>query len=490
MAQDFDKEMMYKAFCSRDPRFDGRFFVGVSSTGIYCRPVCSARMPKIENCSFFDSAAAAEAAGYRPCLICRPELAPEDYDPDVSSVLARRAAKYISENCSNGMRLQDAATALGCTDRHLRRVFEEEYGITPVQYLQTCRMLMAKSLLTETSLPILDIAMAAGFGSVRQFNNIFKQRYKMTPLELRKNTRVKKETEGNVSIMLGYRPPYRFAELLAFFSQRAISGVEVVRDETYFRTVRMKTKDGTMLSGWIKVTHISKKHALQLTISDSLLPVMPKVAGHVKNMFDLFCDPEAVASVLEKMNRMRSGLFVKGTRIPGAFEPFEMSVRAVLGQQITVHAAGVLAGRFVQKYGTAINTEIEGLTHLFPLPEEILDLDSNIEEQLGPIGIISSRARTIRSLSEVFADGSVVFESYADSEKEKEKLLKIKGVGPWTADYIAMRCMSDTDVFLGSDAGVKRALDFQNAGMLKQIAEEWRPWRSYATVCLWNSLQG
>ena len=488
MTYNIDKENLYEAFRSRDVRFDGQFFVGVSSTGIYCRPVCTARMPKKENCTFYHSAAEAEANGYRPCMICRPELAPGVFETDASLLLAKRAARYISENCSSGLSLTEAASALGCTDRHLRRVFEKEYGVTPVQYLQTCRLLLAKNLLTETSLSVLEVALASGFGSVRQFNHAFRQHYNLSPLVLRKNAGARTNTENPVTVTLGYRPPYRYRELLAFFEKRAIPGVEVVRDGKYYRTVRMETNDRKTVCGWISVSHLPKKNAICLSVSDSLLPVMPKVVWHVKTMFDLFCDPEAVASVLEKMNEIRSGLFIKGTRIPGAFEPFEMSVRSVLGQQITVHAAGVLAGRFVSEFGTRIETGMEGLTHLFPEPEEILSLEGSIEEHLGPLGIIASRARTIRSLARAFTEHSILFESYADPAEEKKKLLDIKGIGPWTADYIAMRSMADTDVFLGSDAGVKKALGEKDPKKTEETAKAWSPWRSYATVNLWNSL--
>ena len=490
MVNNIDKEKLYEAFRSRDVRFDGRFFVGVSSTGIYCRPVCTARMPKIQNCTFYQSAAAAEAAGYRPCMICRPELAPGVFETDASSLLAKRAARLISENCGSCLRLSDAARTLGCTSRHLRRVFEKEYGVSPVKYMQTCRLLMAKSLLSETDLSVTDVAMASGFGSIRQFNHTFRQQYNMSPLALRKNAGNPEKAEGTITITMSYRPPYRYREMLSFYEARAIPGVELVRDGSYYRTVRMETDDGKAVCGWLKVSHLQKDNAIRLTVSNSLLPVMPKVAWRIKMMFDLFCDPEFVAETLKSMNRIRPGLFVKGTRIPGAFEPFEVSVRSVLGQQITVRAAGVLAGRFVSRYGTSIETGIEGLTHLFSAPETILCLEGNVEEHLGPIGIIGSRARTIRSLAAAIKDRSVLFESYADPSEEKKKLLKIKGIGPWTADYIAMRSMGDTDVFLGSDAGVKKALMGKDPKESEELARAWSPWRSYATVNLWNSLGG
>lgn len=480
---------LYAAFKAKDARFDGRFFVGISSTGIYCRPVCRARQPRAENCTFFHTAAQAEQAGYRPCLLCRPELAPGASRMDAGASLARRAAAMLEENCGSGQSLEETASRLGCTGRHLRRVFIAEYRVSPVQYLQTCRLLLAKNLLTETDLPVLDVAMAAGFGSLRRFNDLFKNHYRLSPTALRRRMPEEKKREG-ITLALGYRPPYRWEEMLAFLAARAITGVEAVRDGRYLRTVRLVTAQGREVHGWVAVGHDAAKNALRLTASESLLPVLPQVLARVRHLFDLHCDPHAVYETLASMNDIRPGLFVLGTRLPGCFDPFEMAARAVLGQQITVKAAGTLAARLVAALGTPLDTGAEGLTHLFPPPAAITELGDAPENHLGPLGITAARARTIGALAEGLARGEIDFGPGAAPEAEMAKLLSLRGIGGWTAGYIAMRAMQWPDAFLETDAGVKNALAPRTPKQLLQIAEAWRPWRSYATVGLWNSLSG
>lgn len=478
---------LYAAFMAKDSRFDGRFFVGISSTGIYCRPVCRARRPKRENCSFYPTAAQAEQAGYRPCLLCRPELAPGASAADAAGSLARRAARLLEESCGSGLRLAQLAGRLGCTDRHLRRVFAESYKVTPVQYLQTCRLLLAKQLLTDTRLPVLEIAMAAGFGSVRRFNDLFKKHYWLSPTDLRKRTLEGHRPGHGVTLYLGYRPPYLWDELLRFLAGRAITGVELVKDGHYLRAVHMKTPEGEPVYGWVRVGHEPGKTALGVTVSEGLLGVLPQVLARVRKLFDLGCDPLAVYEILQDMNRIRPGLFHPGTRVPGCWDAFEMAVRAVLGQQITVKAAQTLAARLVKTFGQPVQTGIEGLTHVFPAPETILGLEE-IENHLGPLGVTGARARTILALAQALAGGEVDLDLPAQPEAEMKKLLAIRGIGSWTARYIAMRAMQWPDAFLETDAGVKKALEPRTSKELIHLAENWRPWRSYATVGLWNSL--
>lgn len=479
---------LYAAFKARDARFDGRFFVGVSSTGIYCRPVCRARMPKEENCTFFTTAAEAERAGYRPCLICRPELAPGTSITDASSMLAQHAAKILEEHCGDGESLKVLADQLGCTDRHLRRVFMAEYHVTPIQYLQTCRLLLAKNLLTDTNLPIIDIALAAGFKGLRRFNGAFKDHYHLTPTDLRKKMLNENRKDENITVYLGYRPPYRWKEILRFFNERTIPGIDLVRDNAYWRTVRIECMNKESVTGWIKVSNCAARNALGVTICETLLPVLPQVLIRVKNMFDLLCEPETVYNGLSSMNHIRPGLCVLGTRVPGCFDPFETAVRAVLGQQITVKAANTLAGRMVHSFGIPVQTQVDGLTHIFPTPGSLLSLDGPVEKHLGSLGIISSRARTIESLADAFMHKDIGFVFCLDPEKEMKKLLSIRGIGGWTAQYIAMRIMAWPDAFLETDAGIKKALPGYTSKEMLHIAEQWRPWRSYATVNLWNSL--
>ena len=479
---------LYAAFIAKDSRFDGRFFVGVSTTGIYCRPVCRAKDPKFENCTFYPTAAEAEQAGYRPCLICRPELAPGASVTDATSNLVYRATRMLEKDCGSGLSLDELAGRLGCTDRHLRRVFTAEYNVTPVHYLQTCRLLLAKNLLTDTDLSVLDVAMAAGFGSLRRFNDVFKKHYNLAPTALRKKNPAKKQTSGEVTLALGYRPPYRFREMLRFLAGRAIEGVEVVKENEYMRTASFETAEGRRVYGFVRVGHNAKKNALSVTVSDALLPVIPQVLARVKHLFDLYCDPDAVYETLKTMNDIRPNLCVLGTRVPGCFDAFEMTARAVLGQQITVKAASTLAARVVKCFGLPVQTGISGLTHIFPPPESILAIGGDIENKFGALGVTSARSNTILELARAFVRPGINFDLCAGPEEEMKKLMMIKGIGSWTAKYIAMRSMEWPDAFLETDAGIKKALQHYSPKEILIMAEAWRPYRSYATVNLWNTL--
>ena len=482
------REFLYEILKARDPRYDGRLFVGVLSTGIYCRTVCNAKLPKAENCVYFRTAAEAEKAGFRPCLQCRPELAPGFAPVDATSSLARKAAELIESGCGSDESISKIAEKLGCTDRHLRRAFEMEYHVSPVQYRQTCRLLLAKTLLTDSELSVTEVAMASGFGSLRRFNELFRKRYRLTPTALRRSVAKDGERKAvGVTLGLGYRPPYQWDRLLKFLSYRAIPGVEIVRDGVYYRTARLSVKDGRELTGWIKVGNNDDKDRLKVTISDSLLPVLPQVLSRIRRQFDLYCEPSVVQEKLISMDDIKPGLFVPGTRIPGCFDMFEMSVRAVLGQQITVKAATTLAGRFVEKFGIQTETGIEGLDFVFPSAEQILSLGDRTEGELSALGIISSRARTICSLAELIASRETGFELWADPEAEMTRLVEIPGIGPWTAGYIAMRAFGWTDAFLETDLGVKKGLAPRSRKEMLELAESWRPWRAYAVMCIWNA---
>ncbi len=479
---------LYAAFKAKDSRFDGRFFVAISSTGIYCRPVCKAKQPKAENCTFYATAAEAEHNGYRPCLLCRPELAPGNSIMDASCSLAKRAARMLEENCGNGQSLDELAVQLGCTDRHLRRIFAAEYNVTPVQYLQTCRLLLAKNLLTDTALSVLDVAMSAGFGSLRRFNDLFKKHYKLSPSSLRKYVSKEDKYGNGITVTLGYRPPYRWEAMLKFLSGRATAGVDMVKNGEYLRTAYFKKRNGKYVGGWLRVSNNMNKNSLSVTISESLMPVLPQVLSRVRRLFDLHCDPHAVFETLMSINKICKGAFVLGTRLPGSFNAFEMAVRAVLGQQISVKAASTLAARIVNAFGRQVQTGISGLTHVFPLPEDILALGKAIEGSFGSLGVTSARSKTIFELAKVFENKNIDFGFCALPEEEIKKLMTICGIGNWTAHYIAMRAMGWTDAFLETDAGIKKALEAYAPKELLKIAEAWRPWRSYATVGLWNTL--
>ncbi len=479
----------YLAFKSKDVRFDGRFFVGVKSTGIYCRPVCRAKKPKEENCTFFETAAEAEQAGFRPCLQCRPELAPGLAPVDSTAVLAQKAARILEENCSEIENLQELAERLGCSDRHLRRAFATQYNVSPVQYMQTCRLLLAKSLLTDTGLSVLEAAMVAGFGSLRRFNDLFLKQYHLSPTQLRKQaTTEKNQFRDTITLKLGYRPPYMWKQILDFLSQRAIQGVEKVEDGEYYRTVRHVNKDKKTVCGWIKVGNIESKNVLSLTVSASLISVLPQVLSKVKRLFDLYCEPQTVYETLEIMNDIKENLCMLGIRLPGCFDDFELCVRAVLGQQITVKAATTLAGRFVKTFGEPIETQIEGLCYTFPTPESLLELKGEINEYLGPLGIISTRAKTILELARLFNVQKTELAMTLNPEEEIKKLTEIPGIGQWTAQYIAMRACGWADAFLETDHGVKKVLAPRTQKEILELAESWRPFRAYAVMNLWNSL--
>lgn len=483
-----EEKVWYAAFKAKDTRFDGRFFVGVSSTGIYCRPVCRAKLPKAENCTFYASASAAEQAGYRPCLLCRPEFAPGNAPVDAVTSLARRAAGLLEADCGSEQSIEKLARRLGCSSRHLRRAFTAEYNVSPVQYLQTCRLLLAKSLLTDTNLPVINVAMAAGFSSLRRFNALLKKQYGLAPTAMRKQTVANSSQDTNVTLTLCYRPPYQWKQILDFLARRTIAGVEKVIDNEYFRTVRLDVGNGQSVYGWIKVGHRPEKNALAVTVSSTLLPVLSQVLDRVRHLFDLCCDPEVIAETLVVMDNVRRGLYVPGIRLPGCFDTFEMTVRAALGQQITVKAAGTLATRLAQAYGTPVDTGIKELTHVFPSPEAILSLDGPIADHLGPLGVSGAKANTILGLAKMLRDGGMALRFCAEPQAELETLMKIPGIGEWTVQYIAMRVIGWPDAFPHTDYGVKKVLSPRTSGEIFMLAESWRPWRSYAAINLWNAL--
>jgi AraC family transcriptional regulator of adaptative response / DNA-3-methyladenine glycosylase II len=485
---DLDRTACYAALKAHDPRFDGRFFTGVSSTGIYCRPICRVRLPKEENCTFFMSAPAAEAAGYRPCRRCRPELAPGLSLADSTSFLAQKAALIMEENCLADMKITDLAVMLGVTDRHLRRAFKIRFGVSPVQYLQTRRLLLAKCLLADTGLSITKVALYAGFGSIRRFNELFKKYYRAAPTAFRSSEKAMTENNETITLTLGYRLPYAWDELIEFLAVRAIPGVELVKAGVYSRTVSVHNGN-ELYRGWLSVENNHRDNALSVTMCSSLLPVLAKILVRVRRLFDLDCDPVEIYKKLSALDELQPGLCIPGMRLPGCFDPFEISVRAVLGQQVTVKAARTLAMRFTHAFGEAVATPFEELQYTFPTLEAILRLKPPIENNLGPLGITGARARSIYALAKAIECGSIHFNSAADPKIQMEKLLKLPGFGPWTVQYIGMRGFSWPDAFPHTDYGVKKALSDLTEKEILEKSQEWKPWRSYAVMNLWNSLK-
>lgn len=480
-------EACYQAMSSHDARFDGRFFTAVSSTGIYCRPVCRVKTPKRENCSFYPTAAEAEAAGYRPCLRCRPELAPGLTPVEASSRIAGMAALHIEEAGLEDESLESLAQRMGVSSRHLRRVFQEAYGVSPVQYLMTRRLLTAKTLLADTRLSVTQVAMISGFGSLRRFNALFRERYSLTPSELRKNTGLKQLPDVPIVLELGYRPPLDWKGLMEFLGLRAVPGVEWVTEGTYHRVVRI-SREGIFHSGWMTAADQPERKALKLTISPTLAAVLPQVIDGARYLFDLNCVPQHVDAVLREYSTVPPAVYQEGIRLPGCFDPFEMSVRAVLGQQISIKAARTLAMRFAEAFGTPVATPYSELTTAFPTYEAIAALPQPIADSLGPLGITGARARSIRALAEALAKGSLSLSRLADPESTRERLLLLPGIGPWTAEYITMRALSWPDAFPHTDLGIRKAYPDKNSAEIVAIAERYRPWRSYLTIMLWNTL--
>ena len=476
----------YQAVKSHDARFDGRFFTGVTSTRIYCRPVCTARVPKRENCRFFPSAAAAEGAGFRPCLRCRPELAPGNASVDATQRLAQAAASLIEDGMAAGNGLTHVAAQLKVTDRHLRRVFEAQFGVAPVAFAQTQRLLLAKRLLTDTTMPATEIAFASGFQSLRRFNALFKQRYRLSPSDLRKAAPRGAKQDG-FTFELAYRPPLDWLHLTGFLAARSVAQVESVEKNVYRRTLRIidNIDSGVPHTGWIEVRYHNTKSVLSVRVAATLGNVLPQVLARVKRVFDLSCQPEEIVAALGAWARPHAGL-----RLPGAFDGFELAVRAVLGQQITVRAATTLAGRFAGAFGDAVVTPHLALQRVFPSAQTIAACSI---DDIAKLGIIAARARTIRALAHAIASGQLTLEPSSNVEDTLTALKQIPGIGDWTAHYIAMRALAWPDAFPHTDYGVMKAMnETTGATAAKRVlakAEAWRPWRAYAVMHLWHSLR-
>lgn len=462
----------YRAAQARDVRFDGHFFVGVASTRIYCRPVCTAQMPRREGCSFYPSAAAAEARGLRPCLRCRPELAPGQASVDAARRLAHAAARLVEEGQLEGATLGALAAHLHVSDRHLRRVFRQEFGVSPAAYAQTQRLLLAKQLLTDTALPVTELALASGFGSLRRFNAVFRERYRLTPSQLRRSA---PPASDALSFELAYRPPYDWAAMLAFLGARALPGVESVHGDAYRRTVQLGLS-GVVHSGWLEVRPSPHPNRLRLTLAGSLLRAVPTVLARVKHLLDLHCQPDQIARVLGLLAAARPGL-----RLPGTFDGFELGVRAVLGQQVSVAAANTLAGRIAARCGPPIQTPFPELSRLFPTPADLLAAD------LSGLGLLPARARSLLALAGA-VEGGLELRPGADTAATLARLLALPGIGDWTAQYVAMRALAWPDAFPSSDLGVLRALGETCPDRARAAAERWRPWRAYAVMHLWARL--
>ena len=481
-----DADACYRAVAAHDARFDGAFFIGVTSTGIYCRPVCRVKTPRRENCRFFAHASQAEGAGFRPCLRCRPELAPQTLAwsaQDASALLAQHAARLLDSPDAWGDEVPSVAglaARLGVSDRHLRRVFEAELGVSPMDWLQTRRLLAAKQLLADTRLPVAQVALAAGFASLRRFNAAFAAQYRMSPTALRRDGSEPAPRDG-IAVTLGYRPPYDVREMLQFLQQRGLVGVEQidVAAHTVARTLRLD--DDTR--GWIACRFEPEQHRVQVRVAESLAPQLPRVIARVRAWLDLDADPAAIHAVLGADFPALAGL-----RVPGTLDGFELAVRAVLGQQVTVAAARTLTTRLVERFGTPLATPIDGLTRLFPTPATLATATG---DDLGQLGLVRQRQAAIHALAQAVSCGHISLHAGADVQTTMDSLKALPGIGAWTADYIALRALRWPDAFPSGDVALQKALAPEGqrltARAAESRAERWRPWRAYAVIRAWHS---
>jgi AraC family transcriptional regulator of adaptative response / DNA-3-methyladenine glycosylase II len=512
-----DTDTAWKALAAHDARYDGRLFVGVTSTRVYCRPICRVRTPRRENCRFFPNAALAEQAGFRPCLRCRPELAPGLSLMDSSHVLAQHAARMIDHAVRAGaaVRMPELAARLGVTERHLRRVFVQAHGVSPMDYLTTQRLLQAKQLLTDTDLPVTEVAFACGFESLRRFNAVFAEQVRLKPTELRRAGAAAREPARSAAgavvtrVRLGYRPPYDVASMLAFWEQRALAGVEQVEGRVIRRTwaapapatddgARPATDDGARPAparaaggarGWIEIEFLPERHVVELRASAGLAAHGGQLVEAVRHALDLDADPVHMAPVLEALAaRLPHSAAVAGLRMPGSFDGFETAARIVLGQQVTVAAARTLTRRLVARFGAPVETPWPGLDRCFP---EAHAIAAASPDAIGELGIVRQRVAALQALARAVVAGLPLHRG-APLAATLAELRALPGIGDWTAELLALRVLGWPDAFPASDIGLLKALGFAQAREAPQaiaLAEGWRPWRSYAVIALWRALE-
>ncbi|WP_454829748.1 AlkA N-terminal domain-containing protein [Pseudoxanthomonas wuyuanensis] len=479
-----DLRVCEQARLSRDARFDGLFFIAVTSTRIYCRPMCPAPSPKPSNIVYYRNAAAAEAAGFRPCLRCRPELSPADGSWRRGDAAVARALKLIEAGALAELSLAELAGKVGLGERQLRRLFSDRLGATPIGVHGTRRLLFAKQLLTETELPITQVALAAGFGSLTRFNTAFRDEYRMAPRALRK--REGAVASGTLTLRMNYRPPYDFAAMLDFLRGRALPGVEAVDASGYARVI------GTSAApGWLRVSAWpssgkTNEHALKLQLHGALPADLLAIVHRLRRMFDLDADPQAIAKALSVDTRLRPLLKKRpGLRLPSGWDGFEIAVRAIVGQQVSVAAARTVTSRLAQRFGTVLPTPFSPeLVHLFPTPEALADAD------LTAIGLTRARAATVNTVARALLDGRVDFRTERTLEDLVSRWVALPGIGPWTANYIALRATGHPDAFPADDLVLQKAVPTDGSRMtakaLTSRAESWRPWRAYAVIQLWR----
>ena len=473
-----DWRVCSRARLSRDPRFDGKFFIGVRGSGVYCRPICPAPTAKEKNVRYFLTAAAASEAGFRPCLRCRPECSPGTPAWLGTSNTVARALRLISEDGLQEGGVELLAERLGIGSRHLRRLFLKHLGATPSAVAQTRRLHFAKKLIDETTLSMTHVAQASGFGCVRRFNAAIQDTYHRTPTEIRRLARQTKSLQENqYCFRLRYRPPYDWQSMLSFLAPRAIPGVEMIDGDTYRRSIAV---DGN--EGYLEVSHDQQPNTLLVKIHFPEPRALFVIVERIRRMFDLNADWQKIAVRLQRDPLLRKALQDRpGVRVPGCWDGFELAVRAVLGQQVTVKGATTLAGRLVQSFGRPLATP-NGLTHTFPGAEVLAG--ANIKR----IGLPTRRAESLRQLARAVRDGELSFDGVIDADGFLRRLTEVPGIGGWTAEYIAMRALGEPDAFPSADLGLMRSLPVKTSRELELRSQRWRPWRAYAALYLWSAL--
>lgn len=476
-------DVCYRALLTRDGRFDGRFFTGVRSTGIFCRPICPARTPKFENCEFFDNAVQAQQAGYRPCLRCHPELSPRLFDQVRTEVTVAQALRLIADGALDSGTVGKLAAKLGVSDRRLRQLFVQHVGTSPRQVAQTRRVLFAKQLIHETDLSLTEVAIAAGFNSLRRFNDAMRQTYGHAPSQWRRRSSPGTQA-GGLQLRLAYSPPYDWSALMAYWQPRVLAGVESVVGDTYARLIRLDDQ-----LGWVRVRPAQKGHYLQADIHFESVGSLAQIVERLRRMFDLAADGSAISAHLSQDPLLRPLVNRRpGLRLPGAWDPFELTVRVILGQQVSVAAATTVCNRLIQRFGepptTGLQTPAE-LTYQFPQPQALTQAD------LSTVGITPARAQAIQSLAAELVANPAFFSQFTTLDETIAGLCRLPGIGPWTAQYVALRGLQIPDAFPAGDLGLLRAIAALEQPMtqtqLIRRAEPWQPWRAYAALHLWTA---
>ena len=463
----YDPEEFYRAHLARDPRFDGKFFVAVKSTMIYCRPICPAKKAKLKNLEFFIYAAQAEEAGYRPCFRCRPETAPGSSAWIGTSATVQRAIRMMESFALEGLSIEAIAEKLGIGGRWLRELFQEQVGASPQTILISKKLDIARNLLDSSSLSITDIAFSSGFQSIRRFNDAFKIRFEKPPNAFRKNSL----SEGKLRFQLSYRPPYAWDNVIHFLDNRALAGVELIEENSYQRLFTYGETQGWF---WAKLAPNNKiEFEVKLNKNINILELIAKL----KNIFDLDADPLAIETDLKKDKRLKLFLVQnKGLRIVGGWDGFELAVRAIVGQKISVQAARTVLGRVVNRCGENQNFDQSlQLKKFFPTPKNILAAD------LSNLGLTLSKITTLKALAAAVENKTLILDGTACFEDTCQKLLSIKGIGSWTVEYIAMRALKNPNAFPETDLELKKKISH-----LQLNPQNWTPWRAYAAILLWN----